>query len=343
MPWMRHSRSPEISMKFLLTTAVSLALAFSALPMPSASAQDKPVEAQAVDALITLFGAHPGKRSNHAKGVMLDGTFTGTAEGAALSKAGMFGGTPVRTIVRFSDPTGIPDIPDNLPDATPKGMGIKFYLPDGSESDMALISSARFPVSTVADFRDLILAVAASPKDAPKPTKIETFLGSRPAALEFIKSLPAIPASFATESFYGLNAFKLTAKGGQATAVRFRFVPVAGEKRLSPEEAAKKGPNFLMEDIRERAGKGNVQFTLMAQIAEAGDKTNDATVQWPDSRKLVAMGTLTLNKAVADSEKAEKAIVFLPGLLAVGIEASDDPLIPGRDGAYADSFTRRNQ
>ncbi len=330
-------------MRFLLTTAVSFALAFSTLPMVGANAQDKPVEAQAVDALIALFGIHPGKRSNHAKGVMLEGSFTGAADGAALSKAGMFSGAPVKTIVRFSDPTGIPDIPDNVPDATPKGMGVKFYLPDGSESDMALISSTRFPVSTVADFRDLILAIAASPKDAPKPTRIETFLGSHPATLEFIKGLPAIPASFATESFYGLNAFKVTGKGGQATMVRFRFVPVAGEKRLSPEEAARMGPNFLMEEIKERVAKGGTQFTLMAQIAEAGDKTNDATVQWPDSRKLVAMGTLTLNKPVADSEKAEKAIVFLPGLLAEGIEASDDPLIPGRDGAYADSYTRRNQ
>jgi catalase len=44
-----------------------------------------------------------------------------------------------------------------------------------------------------------------------------------------------------------------------------------------------------------------------------------------------------LNKALA-----EKALLFLPGQLTDGIEQSDDPLIDVRDGAYAESFSRRN-
>ena len=330
-----------------LPTMLKLSAAAFALsllqPAAIAAAADVPVEIQAVDALATLFGVHPGKRSNHAKGVMLEGTFTGAPEAAALSKAGHLSGAPVRAVIRFSDPTGIPEIPDNLPDATPKGMAVKFYLADKSETDMALISSKNFPTATTADFRDLLLAVAGSPKDAAHPNKIETFLGSHPAALAWIKGLPAIPASFGNESFYGLNAFKVTNKAGQSGFVRFRFVPVGGEKHLTAEEAAKMGPNFLMDDIKARAAKGDVAFKLVAQVAEAGDKTGDATVNWPEERKLVTLGELRITGVPADADKLEKAIVFFPGLLPDGIEASDDPLIPARDGAYAESLTRRTQ
>ena len=34
-----------------------------------------------------LFGAHPGFRPAHAKGIMLNGSFTPTAEAAKLSRA----------------------------------------------------------------------------------------------------------------------------------------------------------------------------------------------------------------------------------------------------------------
>ena len=330
-------------MRLSKTVLLLAALAsFTSFP-PSAFAAETSPEVQAVDALAKLFGAHPGERSNHAKGIMLDGTFTGTPEGAALSKASHFNGKPVKALIRFSDPTGIPDIKDNQPDATPKGMAVKFYLSDKSETDMALISSKNFPTATVEDFRDLLLSIADSPATAPKPTKIETFLGSHPAALDWIKGLPGIPASFASETFYGLNAFKLTAADGKTTFVRFRFVPVGGEKHLTGEEAAKMGQNFLMEEIAARAAKGDAKFKLVAQIAEAGDKTGDATVNWPDDRKLVVLGELAITAAVADSAKAQKAVVFFPGLLPDGIAASDDPLIPSRDGAYAESFGRRMQ
>src|SRR6516162_11198974 len=66
-------------------------------------------------------------------------------------------------------------IPDGSADANPHGMAIKFHLPDGSETDMVINSLKFFPVATGEDFRDLLLALAASPPDAPKPTKFEQF------------------------------------------------------------------------------------------------------------------------------------------------------------------------
>src|SRR5215813_6773907 len=152
-----------------------------------ASAQDKPLEEQLVDALTKAFGAHPGFRVNHAKGIVVEGSFKASPEAAGLSRAVLFNGNSIPATVRFSDSTGIPNIPDAAGDANPHGMAIKFHLPDGSDTDMVINSLKFFPVATAEDFRDLLLALAASPPDAPKPTKIE----------QFIASHPSVPAAFA--------------------------------------------------------------------------------------------------------------------------------------------------
>ena len=81
----------------------------------------------------------------------------------------------------------------------------------------------------------------------------------------------------------------------------------------------------------------------MAQIANAGDQTKNPTMPWPNDRKMVDLGTITLDKPVADSQTAEKTLLFLPSNLTDGIEMSDDPLIDARNQAYAVSFGRRTQ
>src|SRR5262249_45344621 len=111
---------------------------------------------------------------------------------------------------------------------------------------------------------------------------------------------------------------------------------------LDAADAAKRPPDFLMQELPERLKSGPVKFQLKAQLAAAGDSTKDPAHAWPEDRKVVELGTLTIDKAVADSAEAQKALLFLRGLLTDGIEQSDDPLIDVRDGAYAESFSRRN-
>ena len=124
-------------------------------------------------------------------------------------------------------------------------------------------------------------------------------------------------------------------------AVRYLLVP---EKlvHLTPEESAKQPPDFLSDDLTRRIAQRPVVFHLKAQLAEPGDQTKDASQPWPDDRKVVELGVLTLNKLVPDSLEAEKKLLFLPGALTEGIDKSDDPLIDIRDGSYALSFSRRN-
>jgi hypothetical protein len=45
-------------------------------------------------------------------------------------------------------------------------------------------------------------------------------------------------------------------------------------------------------------------------LAEPGDQTKDASQPWPDDRKLVDLGVLTLTKVLPDSAEAEKSSCF---------------------------------
>lgn len=323
------------------TTKLLAAVAALAFMSPDvARAEDEPVETQIVDAMNKLFGTHPGFRANHAKGIVVEGTFKASPEAAALSRAALFDGSTIPVTVRFSDSTGIPNLPDGAGPANPHGMAIKYHLPDGSDTDMVINSLKFFPVSSGEDFRDMLLALAESPANAPKPTKFDQFAASHPTVPAALATATT-PASFADEEYHGINAFVFVNKAGERQAVRYLMVPERAV-HLDAADAAKREPDFLMDELPQRLQRGPVTFTLKAQLAVAGDPMNDATKPWPADRKAVELGMLTIDKAVPNSAEAQKSLLFLPGQLTDGIEPSDDPLIGVRDGAYAVSFSRRN-
>lgn len=304
-------------------------------------ADDKPVTEQLVDTLTTLSGGpHAGFRANHAKGVMVEGSFTPTAQAAGISKAAHFQkATPV--LVRFSDATGVPNIPDADGNAFPKGIAIRFQLPDGTATDIVSISVNGFPAATPEDFLGLLNAVRDSQGSTAKPSPVEQFLGTHPAALKFVTTPKPAPVSLATQPFFGVNAFEFTNASGKSVFGRYQIVPVAGAQYLSKEATEKAAPDYLMNDIVERVKGQGVQYKLVLQLADSVDEVNNATVVWPDSRKTVELGTLTLNKAVVDSKAAEKPIMFNPLQLTEGIAPSKDPILLARPTAYAVSFGRR--
>ncbi|ACA20226.1 Catalase domain protein [Methylobacterium sp. 4-46] len=307
-----------------------------------ARAEEAPVPEQLVDVMNTLWGKHAGFRANHAKGVVVEGSFTPSREAAALSKASPFRGPAVPVRARFSDATGLPTIPDGDANAKPHGMALKFALAEGGEMDVVVNSLKFFPVATPEEFLQLLKAAAASGPGAPHPTPVETFVASHPAAGR-AGAVIGTPTSLAGQVYNGVNAFVFVDAAGKRTPFRYRFVPVAGTAYLEAAEAAKRDPDFLMRELPARLAQGPVEFRVLAQLASEGDSTRDATRPWPEDRRLVEMGTLTLTKAVANSEEAQKALLFMPNALPDGIEVSDDPLIDARVQAYAVSFSRRSQ
>jgi catalase len=273
---------------------------------------------------------------------VVEGSFKASSEATMLSKAVLFNGSTIPVTARFSDTTGMPNVPDGSKAANPHGMAVKFHLPDGSDTDMVLNSLKFFPVSSAADFRDLLLAVAASPPDAAKPTKLEQFVASHPTVPAAFATVTK-PDSFADEEYYGIDAFIFINTAGEKQTVRYQMVPER-VVHLEQADATKRAPDFLMDELPERLKRGSVTFHLKAQLAAAGDSTKDPTQPWPKERRVVELGTLTIDTALANTAEAQaqKTLLFLPGRLSDGIEPSDDPLIHARNGAYAVSFSRRN-
>lgn len=302
----------------------------------------KPVTEQLVDTMTKLAnGPYKGFRANHAKGIMAEGTFTPSAEAAGISKAPHLQGAAVPVLVRFSNATGVPTIADAAGNAMPKGMAIRFTLPDGGNTDIVAISVNGFPAATPEDFLGLLNAIAASGPDVASPKPVEQFLASHPAAMKFVSTPKPVPVSFANQPFFGVNAFAFTNAKGETRYGRYRIVPVAGEQYLTTEEAAKQAPNYLMDELPARLGKQAAKYRIVLQLAEAGDSVDDPTAVWPEDRKQVELGLLTLKSAVANSQEAERALMFNPLVLPDGIAPSNDPVLLARPGAYAVSYGRR--
>jgi catalase len=89
------------------------ALILAAAGLGPAAAQDAALETQLVDAMNKAYGVHPGFRANHAKGVVAEGTFKAAPAAVRLSKAVIFNGNPIPVTVRFSDSTGVPNLPED--------------------------------------------------------------------------------------------------------------------------------------------------------------------------------------------------------------------------------------
>jgi catalase len=330
--------------RFFAFTLTTLALSISnAYAENAAIAEgDKPVTEQIVNTLTKLSGGpHQGYRANHAKGIVVQGEFVPAKSAAGLSKAVHLQTNPSPATVRFSNATGVPTIPDADGNAFPKGIAIRFQLADGAYTDIVSISTNGFPAAKPEDFLGLLNAIAASGPDAIKPTPVEQFLGSHPAALAFVKMPKPAPVSFATQAFYGVNAFKFTNAKGQVQYGRYRITPVNGAQFLSKEETAKAAPNYLIDELPARLSKAPAKFNIAVQLAEKGDDVNDPTMVWPETRKQVELGTLTLNNVDANGVMFEKTTMFNPLTLVDGIEASEDPILLARPGAYAVSYGRR--
>jgi catalase len=171
--------------------------------------------AELVRDLHAIFGEHHA-RAVHSKGVVLNATFEPTEQARQLSKASVFAGR-LQATVRLSDTTGLPEIPDADPNASPRGLAVKFKLADGSEMDLVTHSFNGFPAATAAEFDTFLKVVAASGPGAAKPTPIEKYLQAHPNAVPFVTQQKAPPESFATTAYFGVNAFRFVDASAKKT------------------------------------------------------------------------------------------------------------------------------
>jgi catalase len=310
------------------------------MPLP----QDERVVALANDLLKQfdqIFGLHPGFRPAHAKGILISGTFRPAAGANALTRAPHVTRESTPVTARFSNSTGFPELPDNAPEANPRGLAIRFNLAEHVHTDIVSHSTDGFPTRDGDQFLEFLRAAVASGPDVPSPKPVEKFLGSHPAALAFVQKPKPFPSSLARDTYFAVTAFAFTNADGQRKFGRYRIVPELGNDYLTPEQVSRLTPNYHFDEIAERVGKGPVRFKIVVQVAADGDTADDATVHWPEDREQVELGTIELNKLVEDTPAQQKHIIFDPIPRVDGIEPSADPLLELRAAVYLLSGRRR--
>jgi len=250
------------------------------------------------------------------------------------------GEDPVPVTARFSNGGGDPAIPDYAKEG--RGLAVKFYLPDGSRTDVVALSLPCFFARTPEDF--LAFTRARKP-DAetgqPDFGKIGAWLEAHPEAGPAIQAAVTAdpPATYASVTYNSIHSFRWTAPEGIERYVRYRFEPEAGESTLSAEDAKARGRDYLQQEI---AARHSTTFRMIAVIAEDGDAVDDPTIAWPEEREQVQLGRLELTGLDKERERDGDILVFDPTRVTDGIELSDDEILRFRPRAYSASVTRRS-
>lgn len=296
--------------------------------------------ARFVDGFESVNGIQPGFRRNHAKGVGVGGYFESSGAGARLSKAVVFRSGRVPVVGRFSFGGGDPHMSDS-PGAV-RGLGLRFSLSDGEEWRTAMINLPVFPFNTPQAFYDNLLASQPDPNThKPDPAKMAAFAAANPEFVQAIKIIQGHPVSsgFDNSAFYGLNAFRFVDAAGTSTPVRWMVAPV---EPFAPAGAAPQGDNnYLFDALIASIHQHPLKWHLILTVGQPGDRTDDATIPWPESREAVDAGVLTLDSVESEETSPARDINFDPLVLPDGIAPSDDPLLSARSAVYSQSFTRR--
>jgi len=299
------------------------------------------------DRMIAAFqdanGAHPGFRRNHAKGVCVTGWFESSGQAAALSKAAVFKPGRIPVVGRFALAGGMAfqmDAP-----ATVRSMALRFLPPGEEEWRTGMNNIPVFPVNSARGFYEQLLASSPDPATGkPDRARMKAFLAAHPEtvrALALVKKRQ-VTSGFANSTFNSLNAFRFVDAAGFSVPVRWSTVPVQTVPASTSVEPAPAGDeNYLFDDLIAQVAQHPQQWRLIVTIGQADDPTNDATLPWPDGRRQIDAGTVTIDQASSEDSGRCTAVNYDPLVLPSGIEPSDDPLPSARSAVYARSFTLR--
>lgn len=323
--------------KWMLATVLVLGSSWCA------AAETEVTPVQMVGAIEDVFGVTPGERRNHTKGTCAVGEFVGIPSAASsYTRSALFSGKSVPVIARFSLAGGNPNAPDTA--KSPRGMALEFSLPNDQTQHMTMLNVPIFGAAQPGTFFDMLVAMKPDPVTGKvDPEKMQAFKATHPDshALGKFMAHHNPPVSYANSAYFGIHTFKFVNRDNKISMVRWQFVPQDGEKRLSDEALQSSPKNFLEQALIERTKAGPLRWDMVITLGEPGDAIDNPTVAWPEDRKTVKVGTLTLTAAMSQTGAACEKINFDPLVMGDGIEATDDPILLFRSPAYATSFAKR--
>jgi catalase len=301
---------------------------------------------QAVSLIESVAKTPKGYRRAHARGLVTRGTFVASPEAKVLTVAEHLRGETIPCLVRFSNASGNPCAPDRMSDKAGRvlGLAIRFDLPSGAKATWGAINIPVFPARTPEEFLAFTEAQRTDRKGKPNMLKVLWHIVRHLHILAGVKAIKAMrpSGSFAMETYRGLHTYWFRSGQGRRQAFRYEWVPQLESRPLGPAEAKAKPKQYLLDDLRAKLASGPLVWDLVSVLAETGDVLDDASVAWPQGRKRVVLGRLTVDR-VHEDQKAVEGIVFDPTQVPSGIELSEDPILKFRAAAYGESFERRSR
>ena len=133
---------------------------------------------EVVDAINDISRAARRAPAAHAKGTLLTRHVHGQRP-SGLTTAAHMGTSTVPVTARFSNGGGDPGIPDYAKEG--RGLAVKFYLPDGSKTDIVALSLPCFFVRTPEDFLEFTRLRKPDPETGqPDFEKLGEWMGEAP-------------------------------------------------------------------------------------------------------------------------------------------------------------------
>ncbi len=209
---------------------------------------------------------------------------------------------------------------------------------------MTMLNTPVFGASSPQTFlNDIVAKQPRGDTGKPDPERIKAFHAAHPdsrAQSEFLARHNP-PASWVSSSYFGIHTFKFVSRESSTTLVRWRFVPRDGEVELTDAQLSSAPQQFLEANLIERVRRGPVHWDMIVTIGEAGDPEIDPTKLWPQDRREIRAGTLTIVSAQPQKGAACEKVNFDPLVMSDGIQPSNDPVLLFRSPAYAISVGKR--
>ncbi len=299
------------------------------------------------------------ERVVHARGSAAHGVFQSYGTAQAVTKAAFLArDTETPVFVRFSTVLGSRGSADTVRDT--RGFATKFYTEEGV-FDLVGNNIPVFFIQDAIKFPDIIHAGKPHPdREIPQAQSAHDtfwdFVSLHTEATHHTlwnMSDRGIPRSYRMMEGFGVHTFRLVNAQGTTTLVKFHWKPKLGVHSLVWEEAQILGgvdPDFHRRDLFDAIEAGAFpQWELGIQTFPDTDDQMFEGIDLLDATKIVpeelapvkAVGLLTLNANPSNFFAEVEQVAFHTGHLVPGIDATDDPLLAGRNFSYLDTQLTR--
>jgi catalase len=296
------------------------------------------------------------ERVVHARGAVAYGYFeaygrVGDEPIAQYTRAKLFQEEGKRTdlAIRFSTVIGGRDSSEAARD--PRGFAVKFYTEDGNW-DLVGNNLGVFFIRDAVKIPDVIHSLKPDPVTfRQEPARIFDFMSQTPEAMHMLVNLfspRGIPANYRTQQGFGVNTYKWVNAEGVTHLVKYHWIPKAGVKSLTEDDAANIQANDLghaSKDLYEHIEAGDYpEWELQVQLMSDDEHPEldfdplDDTKVWPENEfPPRAVGRMVLTSNVANHHTENEQIAFGTGVLVDGLDFSDDKMLVGRTFSYSDT------